>query len=185
MGLSGDQWKILVQSGIHIHEDTGQAAMFRGESRIVIDDKGRLAIPKGHRDLLVERWGEPVRLTLTIGLTRSIDRHRWLVAYPRPEWEAYEAELNKVSPFDEAQTVVELLIGHAHDVELDRQGRFVIPPLLRTVASFGSRALVVGLGRKFELWDEEARNQWREDSMASAGELLRNPSPGLRAISPR
>ena len=159
--------------------------MIRGESRIVIDDKGRLAIPKGHRDLLVERWGEPVRLTLTIGLTRAIDHHRWLVAYPRPEWEAYEAELNKISPFDEAQKVVELLIGHANDIELDRQGRFVIPPLLRTFANFGSRALIVGRGREFELWDEEARNQWREDSIASVSELLRNPSPGLLAISRR
>ena len=159
--------------------------MFRGESRIVIDDKGRLAIPKGHRDLLVERWGEPVRLTLTIGHTRAIDRHRWLVVYPRPVWEAYEAELNKVSPFDEAQTVVELVLTHAHDVELDRQGRFVIPPVLRMIVNFGSRALVVGRGREFELWNEEARNQWREDSMASVSELLRNPSPGLLAISRR
>ena len=158
--------------------------MFRGESSIVIDDKGRLAIPKGYRSLLAERWGEPMRLTLTIGLTPDIENHRWLVAYPAPEWEAYEEKLNDVSPFDwEARKVAGMLIGHANDVELDRQGRFVIPPSLRAFASLGPRAKIVGQGREFELWDEERRDEWREDSIASIGRILANPSPGLLAIS--
>lgn len=158
--------------------------MFRGESSIVIDDKGRLAIPKGYRELLMERWGEPMRLTLTIGLTPDIEHHRWLVAYPAPEWEAYEVKLNEVSPFDwEARKVAGMLIGHANDVELDRQGRLVIPPSLRTFANLGPRARIVGQGREFELWDEERRDKWREDSIASIGKILSNPSPGLLAIS--
>ena len=158
--------------------------MFRGESSIVIDDKGRLAIPKGYRKLLFERWGEPVRLTLTIGLTPDVENHRWLVAYPAAEWEAYEAKLNAVAPFDwEARMVAGMLIGHANDVELDRQGRLVIPPSLRTFARLGSKATIVGQGREFELWDEEKRDMWREDSIASVGRILANPSPGLLAIS--
>ena len=161
--------------------------MFRGESSIVIDDKGRLAIPKGYRDLLIERWGEPVRLTLTIGLTPDVEHHRWLVAYPAAEWEAYEAKLNQVSPFDwEARKVAGMLIGHAIDVELDRQGRFVLPPSLRTFAHLGPKATqakIVGQGREFELWHEEKREKWREDSIASIGQILSNPSPGLLAIS--
>ena len=161
--------------------------MFQGESRIVIDDKGRLAIPKGHRELLIDRWGEPVKLTLTIQLTADIERHRRLVAYPRPEWEAYRDELlNETSPFDwEARKIISLLIGYANDVELDRQGRFAIPPSLRTLANLGSRALIVGQGREFELWDEERRNQWREEALLSASEILRNPSQGLLAIKRR
>ena len=158
--------------------------MFRGESSIVIDDKGRLAIPKGYRALLVEHWGEPVRLTLTIGLTPDIQHHRWLVAYPAPEWDAYEEKLNAVSPFDwEARKVSGMLIGHANDVELDRQGRFVIPPSLRSFANLGPRATMVGQGREFELWDEDGRNKWRDDSIESIGGILANPSPGLLAIS--
>ena len=158
--------------------------MFQGESSIGIDDKGRLAIPKGYRALLTERWGEPMRLTLTIGLTPDIEHHRWLVAYPTPEWEAYRAKLNEVPPFDwEARKVAGMLIGHANDVELDRQGRLVIPPSLRTFANLGPRARIVGQGREFELWDEEKRNRWREDSIASIGGILANPSPGLLAIS--
>ena len=158
--------------------------MFRGESSIVIDDKGRLAIPKGYREILLERWGQPARLTLTIGMTPDIEQHRWLVAYPAAEWEAYEAKLNEVSPFDwEARKVAGMLIGHANDVELDRQGRFVIPPSLRSFAKLGPRAKIVGQGREFELWDEERRDKWREDSLASIGTILANPSPGLLAIS--
>ena len=158
--------------------------MFRGESSIVIDDKGRLAIPKGYRDPMIERWGKPVRLTLTIGLTPDIGQHRWLVAYPAPEWAAYEAKLNEVSPFDwEARKVAGMLIGHANDVELDRQGRLVIPPSLRSFAKLGPRAKIVGQGREFELWDEENRDKWRDDSIASIGKILANPSPGLLAIS--
>ena len=158
--------------------------MFRGESSIVIDDKGRLAIPKGYRALLMERWGEPVRLTLTIGLTPDIERHRWLVVYPGPEWDAYEDKLNQVGPFDwEARKVAEMLIGHANDVELDRQGRFVIPPSLRKFAKLRARAKIVGQGREFALWDEEEHERWLEGSIASLGKLLSNPSPGLLSIS--
>lgn len=157
--------------------------MFRGETSIVIDDKGRLAVPKGHRELLSERWGEPVRLTLTIGMDSDIKRHRRLVVYPRSEWEAYEAKLNEVPQFGRARKIASLLIGHANDVELDRQGRFVIPPSLRSLAELGSRALIVGLGREFELWDEEKRNQWREESFAEASDFLSDPSPDILAIS--
>ena len=158
--------------------------MFRGESSIVIDDKGRLAVPKGYRALLMEHWGEPVRLTLTIGLTPDIEHHRWLVGYPAAEWDAYEAKLNQVGPFDwEARKVAELLIGHANDVELDRQGRLVIPPSLRSFANLGARAKIVGQGRDFALWDEEKHDEWRENSLASVGKLLLEPSPGLLAIS--
>lgn len=158
--------------------------MFRGESSIVIDDKGRLAIPKGYRALLMERWGEPVRLTLTIGLTPDIEHHRWLVLYPAAEWDAYENKLNQVGPFDwEARKVAEMLIGHANDVELDRQGRLVVPPSLRRFANLGARAKIVGQGRDFALWDEEKHDKWREDSIASIGRILSNPSPGLLSIS--
>ena len=158
--------------------------MFRGESGIVIDDKGRLAIPKGYRQVLSERWGEPVRLTLTIGLTPDIEQHRWLVAFPAPEWDAYEAKLNELPPFEwESRKVAGMLIGHANDVELDRQGRIVIPPTLREFAGLGARAKIVGQGREFELWDEEKRKKWRDESLASIGRILADPPPGLRAIS--
>ena len=158
--------------------------MFRGESSIVIDDKGRLAIPKGYRALLMEHWGEPVRLTLTIGLTPDIEHHRWLVVYPAVEWDAYEAKLNQVGPFDwEARKVAEMLIGHANDVELDRQGRLVIPPSLRRFANLGAKGKIVGQGREFALWDETKHDEWLEHSLASIGKLLSNPSPGLLAIS--
>ena len=109
--------------------------MFRGSPSVVIDDKGRLAIPKGYRQLLSERWGEPVRLTLTIGLTPDIERHRWLDAFPAAEWDAYEEKLNELPPFEwESRKVAGMLIGHANDVELDRQGRIVVPPTLREFA---------------------------------------------------
>lgn len=158
--------------------------MFRGESGIGIDDKGRLAIPKSYREFLTARWGAPVRLTLTVGHTKEMKRHRWLAVYPRPEWDAYQAEMRqKISKFHKDWPLVALVLGHAADVDLDRQGRFVIPPSLRTFANLGARALIVGLGLEFELWDEEKRNQWREETIASAGEVLDNPSPELLAIS--
>ena len=158
--------------------------MFRGESSIVLDDKGRLAIPKGYREILETRWGKPAKLTLTIGLTPDIREHRWLVAHPAPEWESYEAKLNEVPPFDwEARKVVGLLIGHANDCDLDRQGRIVIPPSLREFAALGTRVKIVGQGREFELWNETKRNEWREASLASIGKILADPSPGLLAIS--
>ncbi len=67
-----------------------------------------------------------------------------------------------------------LLIGHATEVNLDNNGRLLLPPLLRTYAEIDKQIMLVGQGKKFEIWSktmwENCRAEWlklglRDDNM--------------------
>lgn len=60
-----------------------------------------------------------------------------------------------------------LLIGNAVDLELDGNGRFLIPPRLREYAKLDKRAMLVGQLNKFQLWDEDAWNAMAEADLAA------------------
>lgn len=155
--------------------------MFRGESSIAIDAKGRIGIPTRYRERLVERCGG--RLVITVALSKEIDRHRGLAAYPLPDWEAIERKLRGIPSFDsDAQDILTLLSMHAHECTLDAQGRVLVPPSLRQLADLGKRLVLVGKVDRFELWNEEAWNARSKDLLASVGKIMAAPSPALRDL---
>lgn len=123
------------------------AAVFRGISELVLDAKGRLAIPARHREGLVR--GDSGHLIITA------DHGGCLLIYPPAEWEPIQAELMRRSSFNERiRSLQRLIVGHADDVELDAAGRILVPPALRRYAALDKRVVLVGQGRKLELWDE-------------------------------
>jgi MraZ protein len=60
-----------------------------------------------------------------------------------------------------------LMVGHATDVELDGQGRVLVPPELREFAGLEQRGMLIGQGNRFELWDETRWNGRREMWLAA------------------
>jgi len=58
-----------------------------------------------------------------------------------------------------ARQLQRLLVGHATEIEMDGQGRMLLPPMLREFAGLEKHAVMIGQGNKFELWDE---NRWNE-----------------------
>ena len=138
--------------------------MFRGVSGINIDAKGRMAMPTRYRERLQKE--SPEHLILTIDT-----EERCLLLYPLPAWEEIESKLAALPSFNSAaRRIQRLLIGHATEVELDSLGRLLLPPLLRDYAGMTKHAMLVGQGKKFELWDEahwqERRGQWLTDDSA-------------------
>lgn len=122
--------------------------MFRGFSVLNLDAKGRLAIPARYRERLSTCCEG--RLVLTV------DSDRCLLLYPEPNWVEIERKLQQLPSFNpKARKLQRLYIGHAHEVEMDAQGRLLVPPELRRFASLDKRVALVGQGNKFELWDEE------------------------------
>ena len=123
--------------------------MFRGVTELSLDVKGRFAIPARQRDAIVATSG--ARLVLTA------DPARCLLLYPLDAWEPIQARLMSLSSFDDRiRALQRLLVGHADDVEIDAAGRILVPPALRRYASLDKRVVLVGQGRKFELWNDAA-----------------------------
>ncbi len=125
------------------------APLFRGVTELALDAKGRFAVPARHRDAMAAESGS--RLVLTA------DPSRCLLLYPLAAWEPIQARLMSLSSFDERiRALQRLIVGHADDVEIDAAGRILVPPALRRYASLDKRVVLVGQGRKFELWDDAA-----------------------------
>lgn len=135
--------------------------MFRGANAISLDAKGRLAMPSRYRDELVSRCAGQLIVTID-----AVDP--CLTVYPLPEWELIEAKLRELPSLrEETRRLQRLLIGNAVDLELDGNGRFLIPPRLREYAKLDKRAMLVGQLNKFQLWDEDAWNAMAEADLAA------------------
>lgn len=123
--------------------------MFRGVNEISLDAKGRMAMPARYRDLLTEKYSG--RLVVTVDFSG-----RCLLLYPIDGWELIQQKLESLSSFDEASRRVQrMLIGHAHDLEMDSSGRILLPQILRSRAQLDKQMALVGQGAKFEIWNKE------------------------------
>jgi len=133
--------------------------VFRGINTVNIDEKGRIAVPTRYRDGL-KRAGAQLILTIDT-------EERCLLLYPLSTWEEIEAKLAALPSLNPAaRRIQRLLLGHATDVEMDGQGRLLLPPSLREYATLTKHAVLVGQGKKFEVWDEDhwhrCRDQWMQ-----------------------
>jgi MraZ protein len=132
--------------------------MFRGINNLTLDAKGRLAVPARYR----ERIQETCRGQLVV----TIDRDHCLLIYPLPEWEALEERLVRLPSLNkQARELQRLLLGHATEVELDGHSRVLLPPELRNFAVLERDVVLLGLGRKFELWQQANWDARREASL--------------------
>lgn len=120
--------------------------MFRGHSQRSVDPKGRLMLPPEFREELAADNGES-RFMLA-----KFDN--CVVGYPMHEWEQIEAKFSQIkNPNRKVRDFMRFFIGGAQEVGLDKQGRVLIPPSLRTYAGLDKDVVLVGVGFKFEIWD--------------------------------
>src|ERR1700759_4894109 len=126
--------------------------MFRGATKVTLDDKGRMGMPTRYREQIAE---------LAQGhLVVTVDRDQCLLIYPLPEWEETERKLMSLPSLNpQARRLQRLMVGHATDLELDGHGRVLLPPELRQFARLERHAMLVGQGNRFELWDEARWNE--------------------------
>jgi MraZ protein len=115
-----------------------------------MDPKGRMAIPTRIREELVESCGG--RLVVT-----AHTEDRCLLVYPEPEWLALLPQIEALPSFNKvSQRVKRILIGYATPLEIDGNGRVLVPPTLREYANLDKKMMLVGQGKKLELWSEES-----------------------------
>jgi MraZ protein len=115
--------------------------MFRGEYEHTIDDKGRLMIPIKFRDEL------GTAIVIGRGTLGQIN------IYPKSTFEAMEQQVDEQG----GNTVyfATLLMAAANETELDKQGRVIVPPVLRRHAKLGTEAIVIGNRDHIEIWNPD------------------------------
>ena len=130
--------------------------MFRGVNNINIDVKGRFGVPSRFREFLVNHCGGEMVVTIDT-------EEKCLLIYPRPDWDEIQRRVEDLPSFNAVtRRVQRLLIGHATDVQMDASGRVLLPPPLRTYANLEKKGILIGQGKKMELWDESAWNNKRD-----------------------
>lgn len=124
--------------------------MFIGEYEHAMDEKGRMAVPVKFRKLL--KGG--------VVVTRGLDHALYL--YPAAEWRKVAEKLSKL-PINQANSRAfsRHMLGGAADIEIDSQGRILVPDYLRRHAGIESRAVVVGLYNRIEIWSEARWSEYR------------------------
>jgi MraZ protein len=130
--------------------------VFRGITAINVDAKGRMAMPTRYRE------GLPHNNALVLTIDTEVT---CLLLYPLAEWVVIEQKLESLPSFNPAtRRIQRLLMGHATELEMDSNGRILLPPLLREYAGLDKHVMLVGQGKKFEVWDaqqwQDGRQQW-------------------------
>ncbi len=115
---------------------------FTGEYHHNLDAKGRLIIPARFRDQLGDEFT----------VTRSLDG--CLAMYASKEWQELEEKLNALPMTNEkARSLKRFLLGSAVSCELDKQGRILLPQVLRDRAGLDKDITLLGVGDHIEIWD--------------------------------
>ncbi|MGC9599262.1 MAG: division/cell wall cluster transcriptional repressor MraZ [Minisyncoccia bacterium] len=134
--------------------------MLLGEYQHNLDIKGRVAIPAKFRD----------KLSAGAIITRGIDN--CLFVFANAEWEVLAKKLIAL-PLAQANSraFVRLMLAGASDVEIDNQGRILIPDYLRRYAALKKEVVIAGLYNRIEIWDEAAWQSYKTKTESASEEI--------------
>lgn len=134
--------------------------MFIGEYSHTIDEKGRLAVPAKFRSDIAE--GAVV--------TRGLDSCLFL--YTLSEWTKIADRISAL-PFNQAnaRALSRHMLAGAMDVQIDKQGRIIVPDYLRKDAGLSKKVIIVGLYNRLEIWDETTWKQYQVRTCEESGDI--------------
>ncbi len=134
----------------------GVIKMFLGEYQHSLDTKGRITIPAKIREQLGDKF------VVTKGLENCI------FLYPLKEWQTIENKLRTL-PFTRAdvRSFARFFFSGASELEIDKQGRTVIPASLREYALIDKDLIIIGVGSRAEIWAVENWEKYIEGAEAS------------------
>lgn len=118
--------------------------MFMGEYNHTIDAKGRLIIPSKFREALGDEF------VVTKGLDGC------LFVYDNKEWNVFEEKLKSLPLTNkDARKFVRFFLAGAASVEVDKQGRILVPSVLREFGEINKEVVLVGVASRIEIWSKE------------------------------
>lgn len=118
--------------------------MFMGEYNHTIDAKGRLIIPSKFREALGD----------VFVVTKGLDG--CLFVYDNAEWNVFEEKLKSLPLTNkDARQFVRFFLAGAAEAEVDKQGRILIPNVLREFAQLNKDVVLIGVASRIEIWSKE------------------------------
>jgi len=149
--------------------------VFRGANSINLDSKGRIAVPAKYRQCITESTASHMIITCD-------PYDNCLLIFTLEHWETTEADLQSLSNSKPLhRRLKRIMLSHATEVDMDANGRLLIPGVLRERAKLQKDVMLVGHGKTFQLWDENQWHQLVEEDMAvmSSNELDSDDLPDL------
>jgi MraZ protein len=133
---------------------------FRGLFEHTIDAKGRTSVPARFREVLAANYGE--RLIVTTAFDRCLH------VLPLKNWEAIEAKLGQRSSAEPGvKQIYRTYVANATEVDVDKLGRVLLTPHLRTWAGLEKEVVWVGQIKHIELWSKAG---WEKASAEALSE---------------
>jgi MraZ protein len=116
-----------------------------------LDPKGRVSLPSRFREAFAE------------GAVLTLGQDGCLFCFPRAEWDRRSGELRELPLSDaQARAYSRMFFGKAEPVEIDAQGRLLIPQRLRNEVGIRKEAVVLGVYDRMEIWDREAHERYEQ-----------------------
>lgn len=118
--------------------------MFMGEYNHTIDAKGRLIIPAKFREVLGDEFV----------VTKGMDG--CLFVFDNSEWQVFTEKLRSLPMIDkEVRQFTRFFLAGAASVEVDKQGRILLPSVLRDFAGITKDTVLIGVGSRIEIWSKD------------------------------
>lgn len=118
--------------------------MFMGEYNHTIDAKGRLIIPAKFREVLGDEFV----------VTKGMDG--CLFVFDNSEWQVFAEKLRSLPMIDkEVRQFARFFLAGAASVEVDKQGRILLPSVLRDFAGITKDTVLIGVGSRIEIWSKD------------------------------
>lgn len=160
LGQSGVKWSALELEEVKF--------VFLGTYQPKMDDKGRLQLPAKYREQLAN------------GLVITRGQERCLYIFPVAEFEYMYQELRKAPlASKQARDYVRVMLSGASDETPDKQGRFVIPQMLRKYANLDKELVVIGSGARVEVWNAENWENYLAVQEENFSETAEEIIPGM------
>lgn len=143
--------------------------MFRGKFVHTVDPKGRISVPARFRDLILASNEDRVMITNFRAQSAPC-----LDVYPYPAWLSLEESIAQQPQFDpKVQAFMHYYVSSALECQIDKQGRILLPPILREYAKLEDTVMLTGAGKKFQVWNHAA---WQDVFDRSEAAIFADPT---------
>lgn len=141
--------------------------MWYGQYFHTLDNKDRFILPAKFREKLKKLAKKKFYIT------RGLDNCLFL--FDQAIWEQLEEKLREI-PFtrQQARSFNRLLFSGAQEIDIDSQGRMVVPGYLKDIASIKREIVIVGVADRMEIWDKDIWNKFYNSNNNKFEEVAEN-----------